>query len=66
MAPSTYQITVFQAEQNLLSNLVSSEKKNGNVLQNLKPIHFADSRHQVIYSNIMYVVSKKWTKRVII
>ena len=56
MAPSTYQITVFQAEQNLLSNLISSEKKNGNVLQNLKPIHFADSRHQVIYSNIIQLM----------
>ncbi len=56
MAPSTYQITVFQAEQNLLSNLVSSEKKNGNVLQNLKPVHFADSRHQVIYSNIIQLM----------
>ena len=56
MAPSTYQITVFQAEQNLLSNLISSEKKNGNVLQNLKPVHFADSRHQVIYSNIIQLM----------
>jgi replicative DNA helicase len=56
MAPNTYQITVFQAEQNLLSNLISSEKKNGNVLQNLKPIHFADSRHQVIYSNIIQLM----------
>jgi replicative DNA helicase len=56
MAPSTYQITVFQAEQNLLSDLLSSERKNGNVLQNLKPIHFADSRHQVIYSNIMQLM----------
>jgi replicative DNA helicase len=56
MAPSTYQITVFQAEQNLLSDLISSERKNGNVLQNLKPIHFADSRHQVIYSNIIQLM----------
>ncbi len=56
MAPNTYQITVFQAEQNLLSNLISSEKKNGSVLQNLKPIHFADSRHQVIYSNIIQLM----------
>lgn len=56
MAPSTYQITVFQAEQNLLSNLISSVKKNGNVLQNLKPVHFADSRHQVIYSNIIQLM----------
>jgi replicative DNA helicase len=52
MAPSTYQLTVLQAEQKLLSSPIFSQQQTGALLQQLKPNHFLDSRHQVIYSNM--------------
>ena len=57
MAPSTYQLTVLQAEQKLLSNLIFSQLQIGGLLQQLKPNHFSDSRHQVIYSNMVQLMN---------
>ena len=48
-----YNSTVAEAEQGILSSIISHQPSVGGWMECLKPGHFSDNRNQVICSNIM-------------
>lgn len=57
METEAYHITVFEAEQKLLAGIIADSKNCSHILLTLKPVHFSDSRHQVIFSTVMQIVA---------
>ncbi len=56
METASYQLTVSEAERNILSLIINGKDKTAYYIQHLKPEIFSDERHRVIYSNILQMM----------
>ena len=56
METASYSLTVSEAEQYILAQIINGDDKAAYYVQRLQPESFSDERHRIIWSNILQMM----------